>query len=98
MSRRLVAGLALLLGTVSPAEEPAASADPAVRLEYRFRPGEHLDMRVAHRALSETTMNGTTQMVETMTDSTKRWTVVAVDDEGLATLEQSVDDLSLIHI
>jgi hypothetical protein len=95
MSRRLVAGLALLLGTVSPAEEPAASADPAVRLEYRFRPGEHLDMRVAHRALSETTMNGTTQMVETMTDSTKRWTVVAVDDEGLATLEQSVDDVTM---
>lgn len=95
MSRRLVAGLALLLGTACPAEEPVATPEAAVRLEYHFRPGEHLDMRVAHRALSETTMNGTTQTVETMTDSTKRWTVVAVDDEGLATLEQSVDDVTM---
>ncbi len=71
----------------------ATAADDAVELRYRLRPGESLPMRVAHRALTETTMNGTTQSVETMTDSTKTWTVVAVDAEGRATIEQSVADV-----
>jgi hypothetical protein len=56
----------------------AAAAEP-VRLRYEFHPDERMAMRVAHRALTETTMNGTTQSVETMTDSTKTWRVVAVD-------------------
>jgi hypothetical protein len=50
---------------------------------------------VAHRALTETTVSGTTQTVETMTDSTKLWTVVDVDAEGRATLEHSVDDVTM---
>jgi hypothetical protein len=70
-----------------------AAADEAVELRYRFQEGESLPMRVAHRALTETTMNGTTQTVETMTDSTKTWKVVAVDAAGRATIEQSVDDV-----
>jgi hypothetical protein len=52
-------------------------------------------MRVAHRALTETTMNGSTQAVETKTDSTKTWKVVALDDAGRATLEHSVDDVTM---
>lgn len=72
------------------ATEPAA-----VRLAYRFRSGDRIEMAVAHRALTETTMNGVTQTVETMTDSTKTWRVVAVDAEGRATLEQSVDDVTM---
>ena len=71
----------------------AAAADEVVELRYRFREGESLPMRVAHRALTETTMNDTTQTVETMTDSTKTWKVVAVDAAGRATIEQSVDDV-----
>ena len=71
----------------------AATADDTVELRYRFRAGESLPMRVAHRALTETTMNGTTQTVETMTDSTKTWTVVDVDAEGRAIIEQSVADV-----
>jgi hypothetical protein len=60
----------LCLGLVAAAAGAAAPAEP-VMLRYRFRPDERLAMRVAHRALTETTMNGTTQSVETMTDSTK---------------------------
>jgi hypothetical protein len=66
-----------------------------VTLAYRFREGDRIDMGVAHRALTETTMNGTTQAVETMTDSTKTWRVVDVDDAGRATLEHSVDDVTM---
>jgi len=65
------------------------------RLRYRFTAGDELASRVAHRALTETTMNGITQSVETMTDSTKTWKVVGVDASGTATLEQSVDDVTM---
>jgi len=67
-----------------------------VLLRYRFVPGEQVVMRVAHRALTETTMNGITQTVETMTDSTKRWRVAGVDAAGRATLEQAVDDVTML--
>lgn len=76
---------------------PAAvgSAREAFLLRYRFEAGDAIASRVAHRALTETTMNGVTQSVETRTDSTKTWSVVAVDDNGRATLEQSVDDVTM---
>jgi hypothetical protein len=86
MTIRAVVGILCLAGV-------ATAADDAVELRYRFRAGESLPTRVAHRALTETTMNGTTQTVETMTDSTKTWKVVAVDDAGRATIDQSVDDV-----
>ena len=73
----------------------AAAAGETVTLRYRFEPGARIVTEVAHRALTETTMNGTTQTVETMTDSTKTWTVVDVAADGTATLEQSVDDVTM---
>ena len=81
--------------TIIAAVEPAATVPETVTLAYRFRKGDRIDMGVAHRALTETTMNGTTQTVETMTDSTKTWRVVSVDDAGRATLEHSVDDVTM---
>ena len=63
------------LGLLAAVAATTAVAEP-VRLRYKFHPGEQMAMRVAHRALTETTMNGTTQSVETMTDSTKTWRVV----------------------
>jgi hypothetical protein len=95
--RLLIAGatfLALVRGGPA-AAEPAATSPGNVRLAYRFQKGDRIDMAVAHRALTETTMNGTTQTVETMTDSTKTWKVVALDDAGRATLEHSVDDVTM---
>jgi len=74
---------------------PASRAAEPVRLRYRFEVGDRIDMAVAHRALTETTMNGTTQTVETMTDSTKTWRVIGVDADGRATLEHSVDDVTM---
>ena len=71
------------------------AAEPTVRLVYRFRADDRLDMTVSHRALTETTIDGTTQTVETQTDSTKTWKVVAVDAQGRATLENSVDRVAM---
>jgi hypothetical protein len=72
-----------------------AAAPRQVTLEYRYRPHEKLDMDVSHRALTETTVGSTSQATETATDSRKTWTVVAVDDAGHATLEHSVDDVTM---
>lgn len=88
----LALSLALTLaccGQVAPAAEP-------VLLRYRYRVGDRIDMQVAHRALTETTMNGVSQMVETQTDSTKTCRVVEVGPEGRATLEFSVDRVTMI--
>lgn len=72
-----------------------ADDESPVRLEYRFRPGEEVAMSVSHRARTETTISGTTQSTDTATDSTKRWHVVAVDERGQATIEHSVDDVTM---
>jgi hypothetical protein len=83
----------LALAGLAPAAEPPAAAP--VRLEYRFRVGETIVMEVAHRALTETTINDTTETVETMTDSRKIWTVTGVDVAGRATIEHSVDGVTM---
>lgn len=88
------AALAWLAATALAAAE-STSPPELVQLRYRFAAGDALASRVAHRALTETTMNGVTQTVETMTDSTKTWLVVAVDDAGAATLEQQVSDVTM---
>ena len=91
MNALLTRGLTLaLLAAAAP-----GSASEAFLLRYQFEAGDAIASRVAHRALTETTMNGVTQAVETRTDSTKTWSVVDVDAEGRATLEQSVDDVTM---
>ncbi len=97
-------GLRLLLATAAlglvsavglAADVSPKETDQPVLLRYRFRQGDAIASRVEHRAVTETTMNGVTQSVETMTDSTRTWTVTAVDAGGAATLEQSVDDVTM---
>lgn len=94
----LFAGLAALTSQHSTAGETTASgAQPAVgqRLEYRFAKGETVLMDVAHRALTETTIAGTAQSVETATDSTKRWAIIDIDAAGRTTIEHSVGDVTM---
>jgi len=93
-SARVVGMITLLSFTAVPAADHDVAAAP-VRLEYRFRPGESVTMAVAHRARTETTISGTTQSTDTSTDSTKRWRVVSVDGDGHATIEHSVDDVTM---
>ncbi|MFM7242661.1 MAG: hypothetical protein ACKO40_00610 [Planctomycetaceae bacterium] len=88
--RRVVAAILTVVAATAHAADPAD-----VVMRYRFVKGEAYPTRVEHRALTETTMNGVTQTVETMTDSTKTWTVVDVDAAGNATLEHSVDDVTM---
>lgn len=89
MARLLAACLPLLAGSSLVAEEPT------VRLRYAFTPGERLTMEVEHRAVTDTTISGTRQSVETSTDSRKIWTVISVEDDGRTTLENSVEGVSM---
>jgi hypothetical protein len=85
----------LAIPVSSLAGESAAAPAAPVLLRYAFKPGDAIESRVEHRALTETTMNGQTQAVETMTDSTRTWKVTTVADSGEATLEQFVDDVTM---
>lgn len=87
------AGSLVVVAALRPAETVAAA--DGVLLRYAFRPGDDLASAIAHRALTETTMNGVTQSVETSTDSNRTWKVVAVDEAGGATLEQVVDEVTM---
>lgn len=73
----------------------AATAAEDVQLAYRFSAGDRVVMRVAHRAFTETTIGATKQSTETATDSLKTWRVVGVDAQGRATLELSVDRVTM---
>lgn len=79
-------------------QSPPGNAVPASEsrwtLRYRFVDGETLRMTVRHRAVSDTTIAGTTQSVETATDSTKLWKVSSTA-EGDTVLEHSVDDVRM---
>ncbi len=85
----------LAIPVSSLAGESAGAPAAPVLLRYAFKPGDAIESRVEHRALTETTMNGQTQAVETMTDSTRTWKVTTVADSGEATLEQFVDDVTM---
>ena len=91
----LLLGCLFSCAAIGWAADTAVAKMPRVTLEYRFEPGEKIDMDVSHRALTETTVGATSQSTETATDSRKTWTVVAVDDAGHATLEHSVDDVTM---
>ena len=89
---QLACVLATVLAVVMTGE---VTVPETVHLRYVFRRGDMVASRVEHRALTETTMNGVTESVETMTDSTSTWRVVHVDATGAATLEQSVNDVTM---
>lgn len=89
---QLACVLATVLAVVMTGE---VTVPETVHLRYVFRRGDMVASRVEHRALTETTMNGVTESVETMTDSTRTWRVVHVDAAGAATLEQSVNDVTM---
>ena len=76
-------------------DEPQVDEQPQL-LRYKFSPGETISAEVSHRAITETTINGTTQHIETATDSIKSWKITNVDQEGLATLEHLVDHVKMM--
>ena len=78
------------------AEDTLSPSKNTKILRYKFNDGETIIAQVSHRALTETTINGTTQHVETATDSTKSWKITHVEKDGTATLEHLVDHVKML--
>jgi hypothetical protein len=93
--------LVVVTGLASPAVIAAEVADGSAdgpgpwRLVYRYDADEPIRMAVRHRAVTDTSIAGVTESVETSTDSTKVWRVVEQDADR-ATLEHSVEDVRMI--
>ena len=90
-----VAGLLTYCGMLNAQDKPQVDVQPQL-LRYKFSPGEKISAEVSHRAITETTINGTTQHIETATDSIKSWKITDVDQDGLATLEHLVDHVKMM--
>ena len=90
-----LAALLIYAGSIS-AEDTTSPSKNVQILRYKFSQGETISVRVSHRALTETTINGTTQHVETATDSTKSWKITHVDKDGNATLEHLIDHVKMM--
>jgi hypothetical protein len=64
-------------------------------LRYKFHPGETLRWDVIHRARIATTVSGTTQTAETVSQSVKAWKVIKVAPDGSATFEHMVESVDM---
>jgi hypothetical protein len=95
--RSLMAVLFLLAVAAAPlcAEEAKPAGAEKYLLRYKFKPEETIRWQVVHRAKIVTTVSGTTQTAETVSSSVKVWRVTAVDDQGRATFENSVENVDM---
>jgi len=75
---------------------PAAdAAEKTYLLRYKFSPGETIRWRVVHRSNVRTTVAGTTQRAESVSESDKVWRVEQVMPDGSARFVYSVDDVQM---
>jgi hypothetical protein len=66
-------------------------------LEYKFEADENPYWEVTHKARIRSTVGGTTQVVETSSDSTKVWRIESVNSKGEITLVHQVDRVRMRH-
>lgn len=87
--------LAMVAAAPVSAEEAKTAGAEKFLLRYKFKPEEAIRWQVVHRAKIVTTVSGTTQTAETVSSSVKVWRVTAVDDQGTATFENSVENIDM---
>jgi len=66
-------------------------------LQYKFKAGERVYWEVSHRARIRSTVGGSSQLVETSSDSTKLWHVESVSPTGEITLVHQVERVLMRH-
>jgi hypothetical protein len=93
----VVAAVLLVFVVAARAEEAKSAANSAEKytLRYKFQPGQMLRWDVVHRAKVKTTISGTTQTAETVSQSVKAWRVKDVRPDGTATFEHSVESVDM---
>ena len=93
-----VTGAASHLALAAEAAPAARSVDGSAKkykLRYHFKEGEILRWEVEHRAQIRTTIQGTTQTAETLSNSIKIWKINKVNDKGQATFTYSVESVDM---
>ncbi|MGB6042947.1 MAG: hypothetical protein WBF93_07285 [Pirellulales bacterium] len=60
-------------------------------LQYKFAPGEVVRWEVVHQATVKTTIDGTSQTAETVSESVKKWQVSEVSADEIFTIVHSVE-------
>jgi len=80
-----------------PADNAGQSAKPKHLLAYKFSAGETLRWAVSHNAVVETTIQGTTQVATTHSDSVKVWRVDDVSNGSVATVIYSVESVRMTN-
>ena len=74
---------------------PSDGTSERYTLRYQFHPGETIRWKVVHRANVKTTISGTTQTAETISESVKVWRVIGAEPGGPFTIEYSVENLDM---
>lgn len=81
--------------TKTAVDDAPQAGTKSYKLRYKFKAGETLRWEVEHRVRVRTTISGSTQTAETLSDSTKQWNVGSVDAKGNVTLVHSVEHVSM---
>jgi hypothetical protein len=80
---------------MAPAKSAAAPSDGKYRLQHQLKAGEVIRWEVVHRAVVDSTMQGTNQTAETCSTSVKMWKVTGVSADGQITLVHSVESIDM---
>jgi hypothetical protein len=72
-----------------------ATANSKYSLTYKFKAGEVIRWEVVHRAVVDTTIQGTNQTAETRSTSVKAWQVTDVTPDGTVTLVHMVESIDM---
>ncbi len=72
-----------------------ASAEETYELVYRFKKGDRLRWKVMQQLRVKTSMEEKTDLVDTLSTSTKLWIVTEVDADGTATIEHQVEEVDM---
>ena len=85
----------LLLGFVIFQPIVVFAGENIYELVYRFKEGEQLRWKVMQQLRVKTSMEEKTEVVDTISTSTKLWTVTEVDAEGIATIVHQVEEVDM---
>lgn len=98
LRRALVFATAFSLALSAAADEtatPKPPEGPKHSLQYKFKPNEIIRTKVLQQVRLDTTIQGSTQVAETVSASVKAWKILSVAADGSATFEHSVESADL---
>jgi len=87
--------LLIFLGFAIFGSNCSVANENSYELFYRFKRGDQLRWKVMQQLRVKTSMEEKTEVVDTISLSTKLWTVTEVDADGTATIEHQVEEVDM---